>query len=543
MSRSVLVWFRAALTFVAVLAFLPWSPVAGQSADATVNIEAPLHEAPDPGSPLVALLPVGTEVMIEGPPVDEYYPVSVSGVTGWLVGETLSVVKDVATEEATADSGFTASGEEVASAQTSDDSQTGTEPTPTAAEPAAAEAAEPAATEPAQPVATDTVEIASEPASPDATATESVAAEPTDTAPADAQTLVTEPAPDPAVASALDAELTATSTAAATTDATETDTASEPVSQPPVDSATAAEVTMTPTDMGASPTPAAQSDSTAKGDADTTQTPAPQPEVTPEPTPDPAPQGPASSLVNMPVFSGPGPDYALIFTVPAGSAVEQTGQLENGYVSVRYKEVVGWSARDQLGDPIASVDETLDAKDAEPVDTRTPRPGSGVAYTVVDLSLRAGPSADEEPVAVIPAGSRVVLTGVMEYGFQRVNFKDQIGWVSNEYLSTPADPEPEADKGGRDGKQYSEDQIIHIIYDAADRYGQSRTAMLRVARCESNLDPYAVNPSGSYGLFQFIRPTWKSTPFGDQDIFDPKANANAAGWMWSQGRKSEWVCQ
>ncbi|HEX5499345.1 MAG TPA: transglycosylase SLT domain-containing protein, partial [Thermomicrobiales bacterium] len=72
---------------------------------------------------------------------------------------------------------------------------------------------------------------------------------------------------------------------------------------------------------------------------------------------------------------------------------------------------------------------------------------------------------------------------------------------------------------------------------------QSRSDMLRVATCESNLDPYAVNPSGSYGLFQFIRSTWQSTPYGDDDIFDPKANANAAGWMWEQGRQTEWVCK
>jgi soluble lytic murein transglycosylase-like protein len=67
--------------------------------------------------------------------------------------------------------------------------------------------------------------------------------------------------------------------------------------------------------------------------------------------------------------------------------------------------------------------------------------------------------------------------------------------------------------------------------------------MLRVARCESNLDPYAVNPSGSYGLFQFIRSTWESTPYGDEDVFDPRANAMAAGWMWAEGRRSEWVCK
>ena len=31
--------------------------------------------------------------------------------------------------------------------------------------------------------------------------------------------------------------------------------------------------------------------------------------------------------------------------------------------------------------------------------------------------------------------------------------------------------------------------------------------------------------------------------FADRDIFDPVANANAAAWMWQQGRRNEWACQ
>ena len=129
----------------------------------------------------------------------------------------------------------------------------------------------------------------------------------------------------------------------------------------------------------------------------------------------------------------------------------------------------------------------------------------------------------------------------MEGGFQRVTYKEEIGWIADEYLQSPVDPEPELGKHGT--PEYSRREIIRIINGAAERYGQSSSDMLRVAECESNLDPYAVNPSGSYGLFQFIRSTWKSTPYGNKDIFDPEANANAAAWMWAEGRKSEWVCQ
>jgi hypothetical protein len=107
---------------------------------------------------------------------------------------------------------------------------------------------------------------------------------------------------------------------------------------------------------------------------------------------------------------------------------------------------------------------------------------------------------------------------------------------------------PEADlaetEAAKRCKHMSEAEVTRIIKRAAKKYNQSSKAMLRVAKCESNLDPCAVNERGkSYGLFQFIKSTWKSTPYGNKNIFDAKANALAAGWMWKQGRKNEWVCQ
>jgi hypothetical protein len=90
----------------------------------------------------------------------------------------------------------------------------------------------------------------------------------------------------------------------------------------------------------------------------------------------------------------------------------------------------------------------------------------------------------------------------------------------------------------------SEDEILRHIAEAATEYGQSERAMVRVARCESTLNPCALNSDGPYyGLYQFLKSTWQSTPYGDRDIFDPQAQALAAGWMWQQGRKNEWVCK
>ena len=99
---------------------------------------------------------------------------------------------------------------------------------------------------------------------------------------------------------------------------------------------------------------------------------------------------------------------------------------------------------------------------------------------------------------------------------------------------TPAQPAP-APNGGN---------ITDIITAAAKRYGQSPAAMISVARCESGLNPRAVNrSSNASGLFQFLPSTWRTTPYAGQNIFDPVANANAAAWMWSVGRQNEWVCK
>jgi hypothetical protein len=90
----------------------------------------------------------------------------------------------------------------------------------------------------------------------------------------------------------------------------------------------------------------------------------------------------------------------------------------------------------------------------------------------------------------------------------------------------------------------SEQQILNYIAQAANKYGQSKTVMERVARCESTLDPCAFSARGPYyGLYQYLKSTWNSTPYGNRSIWDPEAQALATGWMWQQGRKNEWSCQ
>jgi hypothetical protein len=171
------------------------------------------------------------------------------------------------------------------------------------------------------------------------------------------------------------------------------------------------------------------------------------------------------------------------------------------------------------------------------------------ARTTVDLNLRIGPSPQDGVEGVIPAGSTVEITGALEHGFYPVTYGDLEGYVDGDYLTTgeaPADAgEPASAGSGVDGSDgYSGDEIVQVIYNAAAIYGQSGDDLLRVARCESGLNPGAVNgSSGASGLFQFMPGTWATTPYAGHDIFDPVANAEAAAWMWANGRRGEWSCQ
>jgi soluble lytic murein transglycosylase-like protein len=84
--------------------------------------------------------------------------------------------------------------------------------------------------------------------------------------------------------------------------------------------------------------------------------------------------------------------------------------------------------------------------------------------------------------------------------------------------------------------------IADIIRAAAARYGDDPNQLLRVAMCESGLNPNAYNPySGATGLFQFKPPTFAA--HGGQNIWDATDQANIAAKMFSQGLAYEWGCK
>lgn len=250
------------------------------------------------------------------------------------------------------------------------------------------------------------------------------------------------------------------------------------------------------------------------------------------------------------VRSGPSTGYGILGTVTSGQVIDIMGDPQGGFYPMRAGGVSGWVSGDYI-----ALGATQAPAPTQPAPSPAPStPGSGsvpVGDTVVTtavvtagvLNMRSGPSTSYPVITGMSYGAQVNIMGDPQGGFYPVSYYGTKGWSSGDYLSigavAPAPPASDPNDG-----TWTDQEIIEIIYAAADKYGQPRADMLRVARCESVLDPNAVNPySNASGLFQFLPGTWATTPFASQNIFDPVANANAAGWMWSVGRRNEWTCQ
>jgi uncharacterized protein YgiM (DUF1202 family) len=285
---------------------------------------------------------------------------------------------------------------------------------------------------------------------------------------------------------------------------------------------------------------------------------------------------PAQTILETRLRSEPSLRSAPLLRLPAGATVYLDGAPENGWYRTQHGALQGYL---RSGDVAALIltDEDEDAADSA-VNSRSAREQESVSFeqraakknkkkksrpskearrkrrkeqrqheaamrivAATDLNLRAAPGDDAPVLTTLPRTQAVAPTGEQQDGWVEVIWEGQIGWVLGRHLIMI--PTGTGGKNRHDGS-WSRAELKEIIFAAADKYGQPREDMLRVARCESDLIPTAVNPyGGSYGLFQFKPGTWLSTPYAEYDIFDPRANANAAAWMWSVGRRREWVCQ
>ena len=71
------------------------------------------------------------------------------------------------------------------------------------------------------------------------------------------------------------------------------------------------------------------------------------------------------------------------------------------------------------------------------------------------------------------------------------------------------------------------EEIKSVIITKAVRNNIDPELFLKIAMCESGLNPMAINPTSSAsGLFQFLPSTWSN--WGKGDVFDVNDNVDAA---------------
>ena len=102
---------------------------------------------------------------------------------------------------------------------------------------------------------------------------------------------------------------------------------------------------------------------------------------------------------------------------------------------------------------------------------------------------------------------------------------------------------------------YAGGGVEGMIRSAAVRHGVDGERLVRIARCESGLQPWKVNASQHAGLFQFQtvpgrgqrESTWsyasRNAGYGGASPLDPEANAYSAAWLMRTSGPGQWECK
>ena len=139
--------------------------------------------------------------------------------------------------------------------------------------------------------------------------------------------------------------------------------------------------------------------------------------------PDGGSAGDAMALTSDEVNFRSGPSTAddVIDVLSFGSLVVLTGKSKAGFLSASVGGTSGWVSA-----------QFLDAGDFNA--PKQSSPARKTAEVLEDLNLRAGPSTAEEILDVMPAGTKVTVTGGERSGFLPVSVGGQTGWAYALYL-------------------------------------------------------------------------------------------------------------
>lgn len=157
----------------------------------------------------------------------------------------------------------------------------------------------------------------------------------------------------------------------------------------------------------------------------------------------------ATADVNL--RASPSYDAMVLMVIPAGAALQATGEWADGFAGVIYDGQYGWVDGAWIGDGAApaapageavllqeAADPMLDASvadDAALVSDLT-APAGDLAQAIDVANLRLGPSAEDEVLRVLPAGATVTVTGAATEAWVPVWYNGTWGFVTADLLSS-----------------------------------------------------------------------------------------------------------
>ena len=170
-----------------------------------------------------------------------------------------------------------------------------------------------------------------------------------------------------------------------------------------------------------------------------------------------APAGdPAYVLDVANMHAGPAETDPVLRVLPAGGEVTITGPVSGDWTPVWYNGTWGFIPTGLLtsGSKEATYLAQTAAPEAAPVAPEPAPSGSGdlLATTSSDVNLRAAPDMTADVLGAIPPGVTLTPLAGPEGGFYQVQYGDQTGWVSGEYLQVSASEYQRANRENQKGE-------------------------------------------------------------------------------------------
>jgi uncharacterized protein YgiM (DUF1202 family) len=151
----------------------------------------------------------------------------------------------------------------------------------------------------------------------------------------------------------------------------------------------------------------------------------------------------ATDIVNL--RAGPSESSEVLRVLPQGGPVTITGAASEGWTPVWYNGTAGYISANLLSafttTPQTTAAPVSLAQEAAPL-AADPAVASDsrelAATTLSDVNLRGAPDLMAPVMGAIPAGATLTALAGPEQGFYQVQYGQQIGWVSGDYLQVSA---------------------------------------------------------------------------------------------------------